>query len=332
MPHSSGGGSHGGGSHGGSHSSHGSGSGGSSYIRVSNSPFKGATRYIGYSNGKPDIIYSSNSNLNAKTPKFFQVFEIVFFIPFILIGIYLLSSIIVVPKKIDCAYSDIIIVDSTDRFTDAEENELLNVLTEFRNKTGVPVCITTVENSSWKDYYTDLSAYAYELYVNRFFDEYHWLIVYSDDLSDRQDSSQFSDWYFEGMQGDNTDSILSDSLTSEFNENLNKNLLITSNTTGEAFIESFKWLNNNAIHIRFNSDMILMALFWNTCVGIILFTVVHNLIVESKYVNYVPYKDNLEKNEIWCDYCGGLYYKGTVTSCPHCGAAISKTKGEQENL
>ena len=46
----------------------------------------------------------------------------------------------------------------------------------------------------------------------------------------------------------------------------------------------------------------------------------------SQYKDYVlcpldGVKD-VHKQEVKCDYCGGIYYKGTVLNCPHCGASV----------
>ena len=68
--------------------------------------------------------------------------------------------------------------------------------------------------------YKDLEKYAYDLYVNTYDDEYHWVIIYSEP---KNADPNFNDWYFEGMQGDFTDPILSTSVTRKFNKTVYDN-------------------------------------------------------------------------------------------------------------
>ena len=73
--------------------------------------------------------------------------------------------------------------------------------------------------------YNNLEEYAYSAYVNRFQDEKHWLIVYEElgDVSSlpedmyRYPSSDEPEWQFWGMQGDDTDPILTAEVTEKFN-------------------------------------------------------------------------------------------------------------------
>lgn len=328
MPHSSGGGSHGGGSHSSSHHSSGGGSHSSgSSIRTQNTYFTGSHRYVRYHDGRADYIFSSSSSLNKPASKIGRFLLICFYIPFFAVGIFTATQVVEIPKPLTTHYEkNVDVVDVTDRFTDAEEQELYAELTEFYNQTGIPVTIDTEANQYWQGSYNSLENYAYDLYVNHYSDEDHWLIVYSDDLSDRQ-TAEFNDWYFEGMQGYNTDGILTTSVTDKFNQNLNKQLLIKNNTTSQAFIIAFEELNKSVMKPHIVTEGILFTVFWNV------FTIIHFSIMmfatgknSKKYKDYIACPDDDEevakKKEIRCEYCNGVYYRGTVTSCPHCGAAL----------
>ena len=341
MPHSSGGGSHSGGSH---HSSHsGSGSGGHSSHPVYDHYVPGTNRYVYYKNKRPhyyysDRVYRNTNNANIPFMIFFMVFWATVSIPFYL-------NIVHIPKKVVTDYNtSIVIEDTIDVLTSAEEDDLYRKFTEFQEKSGVTPALVTVSNSEWQGYYNDLERYAYDRYVNLFPDEKHWLIVYStDDGSSiynagneigkgvkRTGNTSFEGWYFEGMQGDLTDNILTSDLTNEFDDRVTRNLTARSRyTVGEAFSEGFTYINANCMKTTFHLEILLFMLIHSGMgIGIPLF-----LIMQTLKTKYDP--DTILKEqatlcpsatdtlmEDTCEYCGGVYIHGLHTSCPHCGAPI----------
>ena len=77
-----------------------------------------------------------------------------------------------------------------------------------------------------------------------------------------------------------------------------------------------------------------MAVIWNVFILIhMFFTVIYD--PRKKYRDYIPCAkdtdDVAKTKEIRCAYCGGVYYKGTVISCPHCGAPLTMDSDTQTN-
>ena len=330
MPHSSGGGSHSGGSSSGSSSSYSSShsGGSSSSSRPTRTYFPGAYRYVRYHDGGMDYVYSTDSTLNqpAKSVRWVLIF---FYIPFFIMSFLAGYGGIQFPRKMDVSYAPTVeIVDTIGRLQPKEYAQIEKSADMLYEAIGVPIEIRIEDNSVWKDYYVSLTNYAFDVYVNTYTDEDHWLIIYSDDGIDRQDPNAFSDWYFEGMQGDNTDPYLREQLTSAFNDDMYKALLDKRNTLGDAFEYAFGRMVKNAGKISIDWDSM------GSAIGISIFLIVHMYILvfhdpNKKYRNYAPCGRDTEEvarsKEVRCSYCGGVYYKGTVISCPHCGAPLEMT-------
>ena len=235
MPHSSGGGSHGGGSHhSSSHSSshRSSSGGGSSRIRTSRTYFPGARRFVYYRNGVPNYVYSDTDL--SKGPSKLRFLMLIFYVPFVLAAFLMIFTSFGVPEKLKVDYnSQIVIQDDANVLGDT--TKLGDALEDFFNTTGISPAVITVYNSDWEDNYTDLEKYAYELYVNRFYDEKHWLIVYS---QPKDPDDEFNNWYWEGMQGDDTDSIITSSVAYDFTNDLHKRLLVEGTKVNDAISNS----------------------------------------------------------------------------------------------
>lgn len=328
MPHSSGGGSHSSGSHGGSHSSS-SRSGGFSdrSIRTSHIYFPGAYRYVRYHNGGMDYVYSNDSHLNKSDRSRLSSFLLLlFYVPFIITGIFMGTHAVHEPQKMSVPYAPSVeIVDNTYDVSREEQALIKRSASSLYEATGVPICVVFDRNTVWKTNYTSLENYAYDLYVNKYADEDHWLIVYTDNGVNRQDPDNFSNWYFEGMQGDNTDPYLPERITSQFDDDLNRALTDKNNSTGEAFSIAFTNMKENAEKTFVDYEMVTMSVIWN------LFVVFHMFMMffwdpHRRYRKYMSCGNDTAEiarsKEVRCSYCGGVYYKGTVTSCPHCGAPL----------
>ena len=334
MPHSSGGGSHSGGSHGGSHSSSSSGSrGGHSGLRISGNRFPGAYRYVGYRDGRPDYVYSDSPRLNRHGIRWALLLV---YIPFLLGGIYLGSLAIHIPRTMHVTHNPTVaIVDKNDMIPAGDEKLIEEGATEVYNATGVPVCVRFEDNSVWEDSYYSLERYAYDTYLDMYTDEDHWLVIYTDNRTTMDEDGGYLDWYFEGMQGDNTDKYLSESMTSQFNSDLHTMLRTQRGSIGQAFNDSFKNLAKNAKRFSINIGSLPMAFFWNIFIIFhMYFMVFHN--PYKKYKDYVLCNDDEEDVRDWgsdtslepdsglsvvtrCPHCGHVYYKGSTLSCPRCG-------------
>lgn len=325
MPHSSGGGSHSGGSHGGSHHSSSHGSRGRSFNRVSNSKFPGAKRYLYYRNNAPVFIYSNYDISDSKN----RVSSFISFFLYIVILILVLGFIPGLghfPGKIDISkYNSSIMISDTANVID-DEDTLIKSLLAFQDKTGITPCIITVHNEYWMNNYTDLEQYAYELYVEAFDDEKHWLIVYSEPANPNPD---FNDWYWEGMQGDDTDKILTYKETGLFNNELQKGLTNKNYSVGEAISEAFDELTPVAMkkYIPFRR-MIYPIVF----AGFLLFMAIRSSSFhpfKGKYFEKAVECPETFVDQEKCEYCGGIYVVGMSDVCPNCAAPLKTHEKNQ---
>lgn len=318
MPHSSGGGSHGGGSHGGSHhSSHSHGGSGRSSRHTRSTYFPGATRYVYYNHHRPVYVYADYDITEKRSPLRFLM--LLFYLPFILFTFSMFAEAYHHPHKLPQNYDYKIVVEDKANVL-GNTAELRNSLVAFYNRTGISPAVITVENSDWQGIYSDLENYAYDLYVNHFADESHWLIVYS--TPDGYSSSDgFEDWYWEGMQGNDTDDVLTGSVTNSFNDELQKNLTArTRYTVSSAISTSFDDLTPTVMKSKVNWTMLF------TSIAILAFVCLHACLMiginpkARKYAKAKPCSDAAQEKA--CEYCGYTYVVDTCTECPHCGAPI----------
>ncbi len=310
MPHSSGGGSGGGGSHGGGGGHYSGSSSGSGRI-VSSRSFPGASRYVYYDNDEPVYVYS-NQDLGKKNLSRFLIAPVYLIFYFFLF--MSLKNELGIPKKLVNDYSTFVIEDNVNVIDD--EDELESTLAVFYDKTGISPAIVTVYNDQWKFKYSSLEDYAYNLYIEKFNDEQHWLIVYSIPLK----PTDTSDWYWEGMQGDDTDNILTETKTKKFNLSL-QNMLEKGASFGSAVKSTFFDFSKDVMKVSVNFSSIFPSLFG------ILFVTFHAYIMlgfnksERLYRKAVKCPEN--SKESLCPYCGKKFVVGLAQNCPHCNAFIS---------
>lgn len=318
MPHSSGGGSHSGGSHSGSHhSSHSHGGSGRSSRHVRSTYFPGARRFVYYNHHRPVYVYADYDITEKRSPLRFLM--LLFYLPFILFTFSMFAEAYHHPHKLPQNYDYKIVVEDKANVL-GNTAELRNSLVAFYNRTGISPAVITVENSDWQGVYSDLENYAYDLYVNHFADESHWLIVYS--TPDGYSSSDgYEDWYWEGMQGNDTDDVLTESVTNSFNDELQKNLTArTRYTVSSAISTSFDDLTSTVMKSKVNWTMLF------TSIAILAFVCLHACLMiginpkARKYAKAKPCSDAAQEKA--CEYCGYTYVVDTCTECPHCGAPI----------
>ena len=319
MPHSSGGGSHGGGFHGGS-GFHGSGTRGvnSNTRAYSHTYFPGAMRYVYYDRRHlPQVIYANRNPASWKPiPK---VAYIAVAALWILISVVLILVGNRAPHKLSANYDTAIrITDGAGVFSDAEEAGLRTSLEAFREATGITPAVETVRHGDWQGHYINLETYAYQLYVTQFRDEKHWLIVYSVPAAFED---RFEDWRWEGMQGDDTDGIITESVADRFGSTLQKQLTARDRyTPGQAIALAFDSLTPDIMARRTDPEAVGMLAVATVFFIVVLVAMVWYDRTGRKYAGAVKAPENLER--VSCAYCGSPYIAGTVANCPNCGAAV----------
>lgn len=275
MPHSSGGGSSSGGSHGGSSSHSSSGSSGSS-VRRSRNPFVGGIRYVYYDRHSAPHYFYSTGEKHSKL----RYLILLLYIPFLVMIFSMMSTAFRIPKKLAAETSPIIIDDALNIMDD--KTSVMTALQEFQDLTGITPAIMTV--NSWSGY-SSLESFAYAEYVTRFQDENHWLIVYAD-LATASDSHD--NWYWEGMQGNNTDPVLTVRICDEFNEKFQRELASRNTTFSQDVTTAFSELNQTVMKSEVDFSMFFMS------IGVLAFIVVHAMLmsglnpIEWKYRKAVP--------------------------------------------
>ncbi len=257
MPHSSGGGSsHG--SHGGSSHHSSSGRGGSSF-RESSSYFPGSRRYSYFYRGRTHYYYSNKSPNDSK----FRFILILFYIPFFFgIGV-MAKQMFGKYSKLKVDPNDSIVIEDNIGVLD-DESGVYNSLAAFQEKTGITPALVTIKYEDYALNYNSLEDYAYSEYLIRFDDEKHWLFVYEevgdlDKISIPVDSIYYPDpsepaWAFEGMQGNDTDPILTTEVTDKFNAILRKKLL-EGESPDKAFSYAFDEMTPSLMKFKWSPEM-----------------------------------------------------------------------------
>ncbi len=141
-----------------------------------------------------------------------------------------------IEPSVEADDGDVYIVDNIGVIDN--EDSLNEVMQEFEDITGIYPCVMTVYDSDWNQDYDELWQYAYDLYINTFSDELHFLIVYS--KPENAAELDFVNWAWEGIQGDETDPILTEHNVGIFNDALQTDLLRDNVSVGEAFENAFE--------------------------------------------------------------------------------------------
>lgn len=125
----------------------------------------------------------------------------------------------------------------------------------------------------------------------------------------------------EDWQGDNTDGILTASVTNKFNNEMQRDLTArTRYTVSSAISTSFDLITPTVMKTTIRWDLMFFA------VVIVAFICLHACLMlginpkARKYAKAQRCPDTAQ--EVACEYCGYTYVTGTCTQCPHCGAPV----------
>lgn len=330
MPHSSGGGSHSGGSHS-SSSSRGSRHSSTPTRHVRSVPFRGSRTFYTYVDKKPiyryadyDIV-SDAENSKVNVPTLVIVLCIFTFL--------LLSSVrsaFYIPQKLNVdTKQDICVVDNLNILDSSGEAKIQESLEKLYEETGVATVVLFDVNESWQGYYSSLENYAYEKYCQLFDDEYHWVIVYT---QPKEPESEFLDWYWEGIIGDDTSEALTQAHIDEFNEDLQRALYKNPSDLAGAFSKSIDNLCELSNKISFDLVTFLYSTTFILIMGLVFLNgCLFAPLKRKKFASYQEMRTSDKPIEVKCDYCGGIYIAGTCISCPHCAAPV-KTLEEARTM
>ncbi len=308
MPHSSGGGSSGGGFHSGSSS-------GPSY-RTSRHPFPGAYCYVYYDNyGRARTIYT---NQDPKTAKKTAIGT------YILFGLLALAPAAIIPlagnhnpTKLKTDYDHTIYVqDNLHVLNEAEETKLRDTFQKFFDLSGICPGLISINNAAWKGHYSSLENYAYNAYLSAYKDESHWLIVYA------ADDGAKTNWGFEGMQGNDTDNILTKQVTDAFNKTCYDGLSGNTYTVAEAIDASFQSIMPTLMDHTFYVEPGIWVVcgVWEVGIAVCIVSVILTGIRNKNLKNATKIEGTPNRKK--CPHCGNEYIEGTIDRCPKCQAFI----------
>ena len=352
MPHSSGGGSHFGGSHGGSRGgSYGGSRGGFGQpCRISKSYFTGATRfryyryyYFGRAIRRERYVYADEDLRKQWQPT--QLLSGILLLPFFALIVYVLWS--PVRDLFRDLSPHVMLKDEAHLFR--EDAGLTEALEAFYEKSGIPAAVITVHNEDWQypheEYSNQLSKYAYQRYTQEFDDEMHWLIVYSEP---QEPDPERVDWYWEGMQGNNTDSILNERLTNRFRYVMQEARLRQENNAEGAIVEAFRTVTEDVTKggaagilsgmVPALAGLALLCFVGYYMLGLNLLKYRHAEpapeIREEEELSPLQFTQEQAKpdetGQIQCRYCGTMQ-DASLQSCAGCGALLRDAPEESSS-
>ena len=294
---------------------------------VSASAFAGARRYVYYRNSAPIYVYSNYGNTSGQG---LHIGRLLIYLVIVLAMASAFMDLVSPQPKVSTNYNHAIVVEDSIGVIDSE-SQLKAALESFFDATGISPAVITVENKDWNHFYSDLSNYAYDLYVNRFSDERHWLLVYS---QPKGASGAYVDWFWEGIQGDETDGILTRDAVERFGNLLQKYLTANSRyTVGDAFAQAFRDFTPTVRDTgSVSADTVVIDLL--LILGIIVLGLYRSGILHKKEKRPTDLPEDAEvvsedSSEITCEYCSGVYLSNAVR-CPHCGAAKTQKAKKAE--
>lgn len=321
MAHRSGGRSHSHHSHHSHHRSHHShshsySSTGSTNNIISSKPFLGAKKYM-YYNRRGEQRYVYSQSMPVKVSGSTLLTNLLVLIPFFIIGFVMTFFSLspfqsIKPLTPEYAPTDVHIEDTIGVIDNMSSLE--NTLQDFEDLTGISPYILTVYDSEWYPEYDDFWEYVLDVYNDKFRDEQHFLVAYS--VPDNVTDPDWYDIWFEGIQGDDTDSILTDEKYWEFYDDF-----VYSFISGSSVGKSFKTAFSNSLDYIMESDqsggedlwdLFFFSLLWNGfCVVFVILTI-RNFIMSRRTYQQVPINTGID-NGNGQNYNAGTNY-GTAAS------------------
>ena len=304
-------GRHGGGSRSGgssrsssSRSSGGSRSGGSG-VRTSREPFVGCYNRSYYDrSGRLHSCYTSNVNFGTKSAwNLVNIFALVFitFHMLIMVGAFG-STIIDFGSKVSGNPDRIYIEDKANILTADEEQDILRLLQEVYDESGMPVTVYT-DDFGWKKYYDSLEVYSEELYYGMGFDEDAMIVLFTAD-----NSNGFYDWEYDMYCGDETTKCLSDGVLDRLLENFQKGM--ANQNLAEALDYAWNSVMADLAKTKVNWSMIPIVLFLVFFYGIFYVAIFGGTKKQNDAYRYFRQNPDKLSNEPMTLY----------STCPNCGA------------
>ena len=294
MPSSHGGGFGGGGGGGGSfgggfHSSGGSGGGQPRGPRVSNRPFSGATRYS-YINSRGMMVFFYSDTTPRKTSLKSTILLygglIIFFV---ILAAFLIFS--AFPKKMSKIYinpTSSYYEDNAGIVTSPEQ--INHSFSSFYELTGVQPYLYTIKAEYFPKQYGDITVdhlerYAYDLYLDLFNDEGHWLILFIE-----YDDYPYFAWI--EMHGNNTAKLINADFFEQFQIDMQRCLYSDMgycNAIAAAINSSESYVFEMSSDAR--SQIIMYFIIFGGLIALFLYVLIKSIQQAILMNGYVSYKE-----------------------------------------
>ena len=327
MAHSSGGGSHGGGTHSGSYShshsssrSSGGGHGGTSFdhVRISRRRFPGAREYV-YYDRSGDYHYIYTDGIPDKPD---LAITIILSIVIMVIGLglaWLMMDIgLFIPRPISASsYESGIYLESS--LDIGDESAAFDAMQDMLETTGVSPAVEVVNDAAWSADYTDLETFAFSEYYRLFDDESHWLVIIS--YPDETAADGFVDWQWEGIIGDDCESVISSETEDRFTITMQKYLLRSEQSSlGASLASAYDEFTASVLSPQYDAFFIAISAVFALVTLLMIVLVIRKYTRERTCykATKVPTGATLQK----CSYCDRPYVVGTILVCPGCGAPV----------
>lgn len=325
-------GRHGGGSRsGGSSRSSGSRSsggsrGGGSGARTSTRPFVGCYNRSYYDrSGRLHSYYTSDENFGTTSAwNLGTIVALIFITCHMLIMIAGFSStLITFGGKVSGDPDRIYIEDHANVLTDEEEQDVLKLLKDVYEASGMPVTVYT-DNFSWKDHYNSLELYSEELYYRIGFEEDAMIILFTVDQRDG-----FYDWEYDMYCGDDTIKCLSDDAFDELLDNFQKGM--ANQNLAKALDYAWTSVMDDLAKTKVAWSQVPILLFILLFYGIFYLAILGGS--KKKNDAYKYFKNNPEKLSnrpmtlySECPNCGASN-TAQEEVCPYCGSLLKISDG-----
>lgn len=322
-----GGGSRGGGSHSSSGGSGGSSRSGGSGIRTSSKPFRNCYNRTYYDkHGRIHRCYTSNSSFGTKSGwNGGRIFALVFItIHMFLMLTGILATSVTFGGKINGDSSRIMILDKADVLTTQEEAEVLNLLQQVYEKSGMPVTVCT-DDFSWKEHYLSLEIVSEEIYYQIGMDESSMVILFTED-----DDPEFYDWEYDVYCGDDTEKCFSDATFEKFLANFQKGM--ANQSLKEALTYSWNSVMDDMGKTKGNPVTLIVLIPVMLVYGMLYLILIGPVKKQNEAYRY--FQENPSKLEMTpmtlyseCPNCGASNTEQSET-CPYCGTLLKVSDGK----
>lgn len=321
-----GGGSRGGGSSRSSSSRSGGSSGGGSGVKTSKTPFRGCYNRSYYDRrGKFHQCYTSSAAFGTKSGwNAGNIFALVFVTLHMAIMLSAVAaSMFTFGSKVNGDKERIFICDQAGILSENDEKEVLELLEDVYDASGMPVTIYT-DDFSWKEHYSSLAVYSEELYYAISYDEDAMIILFTVD-----DSADFYDWEYDMYCGDDTIECFSDAAFDKLLEHFQKGM--AGGDFAEALEYSWTSVMDDLAKTTFDPDGVMIFLFAGCFYGTFYASILGG--VKSKNDAYRYFKENPEKLSRTpmtlyseCPNCGASNATQSEI-CPYCGSLLKISDG-----